>query len=53
MNKEHSERFSFSNYVKTSKMLFVYPACFNSQKTKAFLNVLKNPSTPCALAQSS
>ena len=39
--------------VETSKMLFVYPTCFNSQRAKAFLIVLKNPSTPCALAQGS
>jgi len=39
--------------LKTSKMLFVYPMSFNSQKAKAFLIVLKNPSTPRALAQGS
>ena len=39
--------------IETSKMLFVYPTCFNSQRAKAFLIVLKNPSTPCALAQGS
>jgi DNA repair protein RadA len=31
---------------KTSKMLFVYPACFNSQKTKAFLGAQKPKHVP-------
>ncbi|HLD37231.1 MAG TPA: hypothetical protein VJA86_01445 [Candidatus Nanoarchaeia archaeon] len=36
--------------LETSKMLFVYPVCFNSQKTKAFLIVLKNSNTLCGFS---
>ena len=31
-------------------MLFEYPACFNSQKAKAFLIVLKNSNTLCGFS---
>ncbi len=49
ISKSGSIPCSFLNF-ETSKMLFEYPVCFNSQKTKAFLIVLKNSNTLCGFS---
>ena len=42
--------YSLPFIFNTSKMLFMYAVCFNSQKIKAFLIVIKNLNTLCGFS---